>query len=449
MNTDQLKNSANELIKTADEIRKYKQSKQVFLDKINQLNTELSTKKITHEKFDEELEKLLKGKTRQGVTESYNTHILELLGQIENQAITIKKTVPSEKESEFAKLFAQKEEYKHMPPKLKKKYLKELNIEHELAKQFLRRQKKGKLTAVEKDYETYEPHAYGKISNQYAGKITNWILEKKELQPHIQKLFTELRSAGFKVLSKTYLSMAVFSAMLAATSSTLLACIFFTHPFIPLQIIRGLLIGVVAGVSTGAFIFFYPSSVAKEKQGKMKVEIPFALIHMSAVAGSGAKPVSIFQTLLTSGDYPALGPDIKKIVNYVNVFGYDLTTALRLTAATTPSTQFKDILNGIINTITTGGDLKEFLVSISQDSLTTYQIERRKAVESIATYSDIYTAVLIAAPLLFFVTIAIIQMLGGQIGGLSAEVIATIGVYGIIPLLNIAFLIFISAVQPK
>ncbi|MFH0752742.1 MAG: type II secretion system F family protein [archaeon] len=448
MNLDQLKNAANNINKIAEQIKTYKSSKKIFLEKINQLNSDYSDKKIPKEKFDEEIKNLLRGNTRQEELEIYDKHILYSLNQISKEIETLKIAVDYKPEpSILDKFLSPGEKYEHMEAKLKKKYLKELNVEPQLVKNFLKRQKSGQLKELEKDYVTYEPNEYGKISNVYVGKITNYLL--KNYPSYFEKLFHDLKASGFKVLSKTYVSMLIFSTIISAIIIGLLASIFFSHPIIPLQILRGLLIGIVAGAATGASIYLYPSSVVSSKQSSMKAELPFVLIHMSAVAGSGAKPIAIFQTLLTSKDYPSLAGEIKKIVNYVNVFGYDLSTSLRLVAMTTPSPEFKDLLNGMMNTISSGGDLKQFLTSISQDSLSTYQMERKKSVEVISTYSDIYTAILIAAPLLFFVTIAIIQMLGGKIGGLPVEVIATIGTYGVIPLLNIGYLIFISAVQPK
>ena len=66
-----------------------------------------------------------------------------------------------------------------------------------------------------------------------------------------------------------------------------------------------------------------------------------------------------------------------------------------------------------------------------------------------STYSDIYVGVLIAAPLLFFTTLAIIHVIGGTIGGLSISTLAVIGTYIAVPLLNILFLLILSAIQPE
>jgi flagellar protein FlaJ len=157
----------------------------------------------------------------------------------------------------------------------------------------------------------------------------------------------------------------------------------------------------------------------------------------------------MFNLVLSAGEYKGLEGEIRKIVNYVNLFGYSLTTALRAVAETTPSRDFRELLTGIVATVETGGDLKGYLKGKAQDSLNTYKVERKKYVSVLSTYSDIYTGVFIAAPLLFLVTLAIINVIGGQLGSLDVKTLSMIGVFGIIPFLNLAYMVFLSMVQPE
>jgi len=331
--------------------------------------------------------------------------------------------------------------------KEKKKLLNELNLDEGRIKEFLKYRDKIKKEEAQQAYVLYKPSAYGKIANFFVEKISFKLA--KSHPKFFEKLAQDLRRSGIKVISKTYMSMMIFSSILAFVIVTVVTSLLFKHPMLPVQVARGVSLGMVAAAVTAAIFYLYPTNAAGEKEKKIQQDLPFAIIHMASVAGSGARPIAIFQNLLASGEYPNLRDEIKKIVNYVNVFGYDLTTALVTVARTTPSAKFKDLLDGMVSNITSGGDLKEYLQAKADEALTSYRLMRKKYVEVIATYSDIYTALLIAAPLLFFVTLAIIQMLGGSLGGLGVNLIASIGTYGVIPLLNIGYLIFISVVQPK
>ena len=136
-------------------------------------------------------------------------------------------------------------------------------------------------------------------------------------------------------------------------------------------------------------------------------------------------------------------------MNYVNLFGYNLSTALRSVAETTPSKDFKELLNGLRNTIETGGDLRLYLQNKADDTFINYKNDRKKYVETLATYSDIYTAVLIAAPLLFIIVLVLISLVGNKLGGLDIGFIEKLGIYFIVPAFNIAFIIFLNIVQPE
>ena len=185
------------------------------------------------------------------------------------------------------------------------------------------------------------------------------------------------------------------------------------------SIVMGVSFAFLAAVAMFAFVYFYPSMRVGSRNRAIKNDLPFVIIHMAAVAGSGAQPIAMFNLVLSSGEYKGIESEIRKIVNYVNLFGYSLTASLRTVAATTPSRPFRELLTGIIATVETGGDLKSYLKGKAKGELDSYKLDRKKYTDTLATYSDIYTGAFIAAPLLFLVTLAIINRIGGSLGALS------------------------------
>lgn len=328
----------------------------------------------------------------------------------------------------------------------KKQYLAESSMNAEFLTSYVKKKKKKGLIDERIAYTLYSSSQYGKIANRFFEKTTSSLT--KQYPQAFTFLYTSMQASGLKILSETYISMMFFSAVLAFTVATPLAMLW-SHASIIIQVMRGIFLGIVAAGATGLIFYLYPSSLAKSRAGAIKRDLPFVIVHMAAVAGSGGKPISIFTTVLSTDEYPGVRDEIKKIVNYVNLFGYDISTALKAVALRTPSLKLKDLLNGIVNTIESGGNLKDYLEAMADETLTTYRLERQKAIESISTYSDIYTTVLIAAPLLFFVTLAIIQTMGGEIGGVSVATLAFFGTYLVIPILNVAYMIFMGAVQPQ
>jgi len=181
-----------------------------------------------------------------------------------------------------------------------------------------------------------------------------------------------------------------------------------------------------------------------DRKNKINQELVFAMVHMAAVAGSGSQPIKIFQLLVDSNEYEELGEEIKRVLNYVNVFGYNLTNALKSVAGTTPSPDLKELFNGMISTIETGGDMRQYLDDKSNDSLTKYGFSQKKHLETIATYSEVYTGFLIAGPLLFIVTFAILEKISPMISGIPISTLATMGTFVLLPLLNVLFILLLE-----
>ncbi|MCX6711949.1 MAG: type II secretion system F family protein [Candidatus Woesearchaeota archaeon] len=422
----ELKEKVKKNLSLIEEIEIYKNYKINFLD---------SVKKAKGNKV--LLKNILKGKTEKEQIDFYDNYIDQLLNQIEtlNQEIIdsfdVKKNAAIDKKSKLEK----------------ETYLKELNLEKDYLKKITKTKKIKEIKIP--DYTIYEASRYGKISNLFFENFTLKITKK--YPKYFENIYISLRSSDIKVLSKTYVSMIFMSTLLSTIISFIFLFILFflrgsslTNIFI-----RSIGLSILIGVLTFFVFYMYPSTVVSSRRTAIKNDLPFMIIHMSAVAGSGAQPIVMFNLILSSGEYKGIESEVKKIVNYVNLFGYDLSTALKTVAITTPLKEFGELLNGIVATIESGGNLKSYLKEKADDAMLTYKLEREKYVEMLSTYSDMYTAILIAAPLLFMVTLAIINSLGGKIGGLSVQTLSTMGTYFVIPFLNAAFILFLNIVQPK
>jgi flagellar protein FlaJ len=335
------------------------------------------------------------------------------------------------------------QKFYNLSDNLKKKYIQELNIDQYQLDRFIREQKKSKELVLKKeDYSIYEPNEVGKFANRYAKHYADLLIS---MYPKVFTfLFNSFERVNMPIISRTYVSMMLFFSVISLPAALVL--FFILNLSFQLSILFVILMALLAPLVTFIGFYFYPSSLQSERKKKIKNELPFALVYMSAIAGSGATPISIFELLAESNEYPELRKEIKKILNYVNLFGYDLTTSLRSVSKTTPSEELIELLNGLISTIETGGDLKNYLKNKADEALNTYRLERKKKAEALATYSEVYTAILIASPLLLIVTLAIINSIGGDLGGMNVSTIAWGGILIVLPLLNIGFMTFVNKV---
>ncbi|MFA4887321.1 MAG: type II secretion system F family protein [Candidatus Nanoarchaeia archaeon] len=324
----------------------------------------------------------------------------------------------------------------------KEKYMKDVKIKYEELEEFVKTEKSKKKEQGFKtpDFTLYKPNEIGAFANRMMKKSADKLIKKypKVFEP----MFSMFIKVDMPILSRSYVASLLFFSMLAFPAALLFV--------IPLNLafqfsfVIVILIAFVIAILTPIGFYFYPSSLIHDRQKKIKHDLPFALVHMSAVAGSGAAPISIFELLVESEEYPELKKEIRKIMNYVNLFGYNLSNALRNVAATTPSEELKELLNGMISTIETGGDLKGYLKEKADGALDDYKLERKREVDALATFSEVYTSILIAAPLLMIVTLSIINSIGGSIAGISVRTLAILGVGIALPLLNVGFMGFLK-----
>ena len=421
-----IKTLAGKITSISKEAQLYLQSKSNLLSKIKMLEASLRGKQISKRAFNESINNLLDGKTKKEFFIQYNDHLIKLLNEIRENNNLIINLVTSEP--------------------VKKQELIRINLEE--LKEFVKFKKKEKKKVVKKEgeYTLYETSNLGKIANTFFEKSTTKFTKK---HPQFFKRLNEsLKSSNLHFLSKTYISIIFFLSTCISILALLISLAFFTNNIL-IYILRTFFLTVFSFILVFTLVYIYPLSVMGSRKRAIKNDLPFAIIHMAAVAGSGAQPITMFQLILESKEYKGLEPEIRRIVNYVNLFGYDFSTSLRLVAITTPSREFKELLNGLVSTIGSGGGLKEYLDQKAKDALANYKTDRKKYVEQVSSYSDIYVGVLIAAPLLFFTTLAIIHVIGGTIGGLSISTLAVIGTYIAVPLLNILFLLILSAIQPE
>lgn len=324
--------------------------------------------------------------------------------------------------------------------KRKEEFLKELSLSKETLK---RLQKKGKIKKEEPEFmEFKKSNWYARFSNKFFLNLSTRFLNQGKLK----KLNSNLRKANMPFLVTTYLSMVFLSTILAFFLGILIFLVFLAFTMNLVSVLRNLLIIIALPLIAFFSLYYYPYVEGKSIEGKINNELPFVTIHMSAIAGSGIEPSQIFKIIALGEEYPNTKKEFKKIINQVNVYGYDLITALKNTARETSSSRLSELLNGIATTISGGGSLSEFLDKRAETLLFNYRLEREKKTKSAETFMDIYISIVIAAPMILTLLLILISITGISIG-LSLNVL-TMLIISIVTLINIIFLVFLHLRQP-
>ncbi|MBS3150765.1 type II secretion system F family protein [Candidatus Woesearchaeota archaeon] len=416
---EQIQKKIEEAEKIIAEIESIKRDYKDALKDFNKLNKEFVKEKIDQEKYKEEAKKFERSDARGGNAIKKMIGLLDNLKQI-NQDI--------------CKLF-----------EVKEKIVKGAEVDVKRVKAFVKSLRKVRGSEEKVKYSTYSYNFLGRYANQLFDKTSKRLA--RNYPDYFESLYKNLRLANIRVFSNTYINLGLMGSCFGSLIAFLSG--FFIFGFGLFDLVKSLMLGVLFFFILLFIFYYYPKVVVDNRRREIKNDLPFAIIHMAAVAGSGAKLVDIFGMLLHGKEYKALAGEIKRIMNYVHLFGYNLTTALKYVAETSPSDEFKELLNGMVGSIESGGSIKNFLKSKAEDTLIRYRLDRKKYVETLSTYTDIYTAVLIAAPLLFVIVLVLISIVGTKLGGLDIGFIEKLGTFVVVPALNIGFIVFMNIVQPE
>ena len=337
-----------------------------------------------------------------------------------------------------------------------------LNFLENLSKSNLTINQLTKKYSVERQvYSSFgKPSFYAKFSNKFFRNLSISLVEKG----YFQQLNRDLRKMNSPFLLTTYLSMMFFTSLIFFFLSLflLIVLMFFnigiTFPFltaigsdenIGLRLIKFFWIILIVPMAIFLFMNFYPSSEAKSIGKRIEQELPFVTIHMSAIATSGIEPMNIFRIILKNEDYIYTNAEFKKLMNLVNFHGKDLVTALRDISRASPSSKLKELLDGLATTITSGGNLVDFLNKHAENLLFDYRLEREKYTKTSETFMDIYISIVIAAPMIFIMLFVIMGSTGimSSFFGLTPSGMNILIILGII-MLNLGFLGFLRLKQP-
>jgi len=272
----------------------------------------------------------------------------------------------------------------------------------------------------------------------------------KHLSEYINPIKEEVIKSNLAMLFEIYVGKMLFMAsvsFIAVFVSLLFTSILFGFP-----IWFALMSGLVGAVTTSLLVLTlfhsYPFQILTSRKNNIEGNMPFAINHMAAIASSGVPPFVLFKLLTNVPEYGEIRNESRRVVRNIEVFGMDVTSAVRNVAERTPSDRFKQFLFGIISSVDTGGDLKQYLEDAAKSAMFDYKLKREKYLQTLSTYADFYTAVLIAAPLFFVSILSIMSLIGGDVMGLSIPVAMQLGIYILIPVLNTIFLLFIHFTQP-
>jgi flagellar protein FlaJ len=273
------------------------------------------------------------------------------------------------------------------------------------------------------------------------------------LLPLFKDMDVNLQKSGMKTSFKGYVSLTLLSTMIAVGSVLVIVPIT-TLLMLHLSLFLSLLYTVGALFFTAAFsiIGFYLYPIIKKDNLKRNLEdsLPFTTGYLSILAGAGVPPSQMFRSLAKIDTKLAISQEAKNIVRDVELFGFDIITAMDTASKRTPSEKFRDLLEGFIATMHSGGDLSKYLSERSKQYMRLKRIALKRLADSLGVLAEFYVVMLVAGPLILVVMLAVMAMLGGGMPGLmNPRLLLYLLTYLGLPLGSMVFLIMLDMISPK
>ena len=271
--------------------------------------------------------------------------------------------------------------------------------------------------------------------------------------PLFKDLDENLQKSGLKLNFKAYINLTIFCTILISlVTVTVLPCLLFFVFGIP--ILPAFLFGLGGALFAVAFtiitFYGYPMYRADTIKRQLEDELPFTTGYMAILTSAGVSPESIFKSLSNLSVPLAVSSEAKDIVRDVNLFGSDIISALSESSKHMPSERFREMLEGLISTIHSGGNLAAYLRDKSTQYMKLKRISLKKYSDTLSMLSEFYVAILLTGPLMLVIMLTVMAMLGGgNLGLLNPDLLLNLLTYIGIPLGAIVFLIILDATSPK
>ncbi len=268
---------------------------------------------------------------------------------------------------------------------------------------------------------------------------------------HFEDLRKMLKSANIKVSFKAYVCTMILSSTIAyaIAQPVTLALTYMLIKDVNLSILISLGLSLMIGFTVFWAFYLYPYYQAGNRRRAIDSAMPYAVSYMAVLSMVGMPLPEIFKSLAKVQAPKEVSDEARDIVRDIELFGYDILTAIEKAAQKTPSTYLAEVLRGIAAITRIGGNLRRYLLDEAKRFINIRRTIIRKINSTLLSIAEIYIVASMVMPMLFIVLSAIMALLGGQVFNLGANIVALIITYVFIPSIFLSFLVIVDAFTPE
>ena len=286
--------------------------------------------------------------------------------------------------------------------------------------------------------------AFGRIAYRIFGRIAG------RMAPQLESVRLDIKKGQLDMLLEEYLSIALmfglFSFVLGGVAGFFLSQRMLPQAPDMMLLVLNLFVGLIFSTVTFLAFMSYPSMAASGVKRGIEINMPFAVMYMSTVSGSGIPPHIIFKLLSRFKEYGEISKECGNITAETEFFGKDISEAIRRAAGRTPSEDFKELLWGMDTIIAEGGNLRKFLSNSAMRYMNKYKRRIQAYSHQLSLFLEIYLTVVVVGSIFFMIMGAIMASMGGMPPYML--LLQRLVVYLALPLVTIAFIFLIRITSP-
>lgn len=249
---------------------------------------------------------------------------------------------------------------------------------------------------------------------KFCWRLMGPVVERRDVED--EELEQNLLEAHMKIRIEEYLAYVWMSTLLAAIGGAV-AAVFMGLILSQLFGVFGYIIAGATGVLTPVLTYFLlrfmPANKASRRATKIDDKLAAAMSFIASMASANINIDMIFKELAKQPLYGQVSEEAKWITRDTEILGMDILNALDKASDRCPSDNFREFLQGVVTTSTSGGKLKPYFKS----KLEEYQEERKLQVqqnmETLGMLAESFVTVVVAFPLFLVVIMAIMSIMEG------------------------------------
>ncbi len=283
--------------------------------------------------------------------------------------------------------------------------------------------------------------SYVTLSRRFFGDIIELI------RPYFMDIKGDLQKAGMNYTVDEWLSVALMTTTITfIIENVIIAFLLGFLGFHPLTaVLLAFTLSLTASTTLFLLFYSYPVTKSKNRENKIKKLLPFSVSYLAAISSAKVPPIVLFKTLSGFKEYGEVAEEAATITKNVEVFGMTFLSAVKSQARKTPSRELKELLWGISNVISSGGDLSIFLKQKSDELMNDYRRRIRKYAQDLSLFVEIYLTLIITGSIFFIVLSSIISTISGGLGAVATQ---TMVVFILLPMISMGFILLIKSISP-